>query len=1501
MTTVTVTTTGAGSFTIPAGVSEITFEGWGAGGGGGTGGGASCEGGGGGGAYISVTYSVTEGDIIYFNVGAGGAAGVGGGTNERTWFNKNTNSDVNANGAYRAPGGPSGDGTGSATPSNATGGETGTVVNSFTGGAARAAQGGGGSRRGSGGGGSAGPAGAGAQGTAGSGNTTGGLGGDGNNADTDAQGGAGGSPGGTGESAADGDGGGGGGGGSSGQSGGAGGAPGGGGGGGGSSSGASGTGARGQIRYTYTVTGATLTAEGASFALTGTAALGHRTMVADNGNPLVASTFDSDAGWTLTGTPNPATISGGVLTIPTGNSSTAITPLPQSYPAGTSFAFSIDRLGTSSGLGNTVFRFKDASANSNGVGLGGTGAATIAGVITISQTVEADSCGVTSNGAASTDASFDNLSVSLITYSHVGTAATFTVGILFPGESGSYALTGTAATLRHGWMLSAAAGSFALTGTAATLTYDAGELVMVAEPPKPNLITNGTFDSGITGWTAYTDSDLSWQSGKIRVTRVHATNLQAAFQTVDTSFLPYTLTADFTNPSNLTALVSAQGGDVTSTASSGTLTSAFVGDVDTVNAFLGILASSGSAGQFVEFDNVELREVSFIISGTAATFSRTRSLLASAGAYSLSGTAANLLWGRRLVAASGSYALTGTVASLLHAQRLVADAGSYALTGTAATLARGKGFAADAGGYALTGSAASLYHGWKLAAAGGSYALSGTAASFLAGAVLTADAGAYSLTGTASAFLRGFALPAASGSYALTGTASSFPIGRSILATPGSYALTGTAAVFTFTSILTALSGSYILTGLAASFTIGDISDMVPARRQLIVFRHQEAEIVRVPKLNAVAAQAAVHQEDVVSMEELSHIAPIMGLEVHVWDAPGGYTPVFGDGFSWRRISDGSVLWPTAGGEDFTVVATRSELADTTGQAALLLESGRQGVFIWEGTDFQTLFGSSLATVDAAQGLYVAPSTDPTGASGAWVRRFDGPINPTWFGLSEAGTGAANDAAILNLFATLGARGYSYTAAIVGLEPVQFPPGVFNFSSTIEFKDGSVDFAGSHAGGFRHVVTELRFPAGVTGIRVQASNTSGATGAAVATHPSGSGSKIHGFAIRGGYSTSNTEGEFHGIQLRGNAHISDIFIEGFEGDGIHAEATAGSGTIEGNVNRTQIIDVRIEDCRKGVYFNGADANICRIENVDSTSCRQWGFHDSGFLGNNYISCHSSGCGTVPGSHPPSVVTNSGNRYTVVAGQEAGASTNAPSGTTADNTWWYYLGVGGADAGQQIAEWVSGTTYRPGGSYLSDGSGAFNHFIGCYQEGTTGIAQFSDLSLVLRGKIGAYRGGAVLSAASSGYVNIGKFRVTDTLRVEGATALFGSQTIGNLTVNFDTGSSTNTMTLRSTSGTTQTDAQLISTRNSGLTIRGFGAAGAQGNVNLASGNTVVARSQSTGLNVLSGFAYYQNNVQVVGAQQAAVADATGGATVDTEARAAINALLARLRTHGLIAT
>ena len=56
-----------------------------------------------------------------------------------------------------------------------------------------------------------------------------------------------------------------------------------------------------------------------------------------------------------------------------------------------------------------------------------------------------------------------------------------------------------------------------------------------------------------------------------------------------------------------------------------------------------------------------------------------------------------------------------------------------------------------------------------------------------------------------------------------------------------------------------------------------------------------------------------------------------------------------------------------------------------------------------------------------------------------------------------------------------------------------------------------------------------------------------------------------------------------------------------------------------------------------------------------------------------------------------------------------------------------------------------------------------------------------------------------------------------------------------------------------------------------------------------------------VNVASGKVYKVNGTQVVSAQGATIADASGGVVIDAEARTALNALLARVRTHGLIAT
>lgn len=80
------------------------------------------------------------------------------------------------------------------------------------------------------------------------------------------------------------------------------------------------------------------------------------------------------------------------------------------------------------------------------------------------------------------------------------------------------------------------------------------------------------------------------------------------------------------------------------------------------------------------------------------------------------------------------------------------------------------------------------------------------------------------------------------------------------------------------------------------------------------------------------------------------------------------------------------------------------ELADypvKTGDSAYLNSGGRSGHFNWSDEDL-----SAEVASDTFQGVYVAPSSDLTGASGAWVRDLfpgEGVVEFAWFGGDEVG------------------------------------------------------------------------------------------------------------------------------------------------------------------------------------------------------------------------------------------------------------------------------------------------------------------------------------------------------------------------------------------------------------------------------------------------------------------------------------------------------------------
>lgn len=80
------------------------------------------------------------------------------------------------------------------------------------------------------------------------------------------------------------------------------------------------------------------------------------------------------------------------------------------------------------------------------------------------------------------------------------------------------------------------------------------------------------------------------------------------------------------------------------------------------------------------------------------------------------------------------------------------------------------------------------------------------------------------------------------------------------------------------------------------------------------------------------------------------------------------------------------------------VAATKAALASaaSTQGPTLLAQLGSEGLFVFDGSDH-----SAQVAADPMQGVHVAPASDATGASGAWVRAERDEVNVFWFMTAE--------------------------------------------------------------------------------------------------------------------------------------------------------------------------------------------------------------------------------------------------------------------------------------------------------------------------------------------------------------------------------------------------------------------------------------------------------------------------------------------------------------------
>lgn len=114
------------------------------------------------------------------------------------------------------------------------------------------------------------------------------------------------------------------------------------------------------------------------------------------------------------------------------------------------------------------------------------------------------------------------------------------------------------------------------------------------------------------------------------------------------------------------------------------------------------------------------------------------------------------------------------------------------------------------------------------------------------------------------------------------------------------------------------------------------------------------------------------------------------------WYVVQGYISGSGNALSTGAIDATTNLLHTGKGKSYLSSLLIADLTD--GQYYEIdfrtsIGDGGGGVFRWDSSDL-----SSKVTIDTQGGIYVPPDSDATGASGAWVRKFNNIVETAWFG-----------------------------------------------------------------------------------------------------------------------------------------------------------------------------------------------------------------------------------------------------------------------------------------------------------------------------------------------------------------------------------------------------------------------------------------------------------------------------------------------------------------------
>lgn len=339
-------------------------------------------------------------------------------------------------------------------------------------------------------------------------------------------------------------------------------------------------------------------------------------------------------------------------------------------------------------------------------------------------------------------------------------------------------------------------------------------------------------------------------------------------------------------------------------------------------------------------------------------------------------------------------------------------------------------------------------------------------------------------------------------------------------------------------------------------------------------------------------------------------------------------------------------------------------------------------------------------------------------------------LNVKAFGAT--GDGVTNDYAAVRACLDYAKTYGRAVSTITGVIPVYFPPGVYYMGANTLELHACYHLIGEGRGISGGLATELKWDPNTIGIITAQSDSTGASGVSATPLGLADGTIIDGFYLRGGWQTTKVEGEYHGILVRCPTIVRNCLAIDWQGAGFRFAAAAGApdgaDPPRGNCNMSRIEHCRGHQCRDALEIFGSDANQIVISYFQATSSRRHGIYDRSFLGCTFISPMCQEIGRTSENdgvtYPTSMCSYGGQRYYVRPGQAVGASTNAPTGTTADNTWWGRFGAGGPAPTNGCPEWVSGLNVREGWVYTNTNVNNTSVWENPYREGDETVAYFA---------------------------------------------------------------------------------------------------------------------------------------------------------------------------------